>query len=162
TVVDATVGNGHDTLFLASLVGPEGKVIGFDIQQEAITQTAERTAANGQVTLHRAGHERMAEFLSGSIQAAMFNLGYLPGGDKAVTTHSATTLAALSAATEFLSEGGIITVALYTGHPGGSNEAGSVIQWARELPQDQYSVSKYEFINQRNSPPALLAIQKRS
>ncbi|MEM7602799.1 MAG: class I SAM-dependent methyltransferase [Verrucomicrobiota bacterium] len=162
TAIDATVGNGHDTLFLANLVGPKGKVIGFDIQSQAIRSTRERTASLKQVSLIQAGHEAMGDTVDGEAGAVMFNLGYLPSGDKSVTTLPATTLEALESAKEILAPYGMISIALYTGHTGGNAEAEAVEDWCQNLPQDHYAVAKYHFINQRNSPPQLIVVQRRS
>jgi len=161
TAVDATVGNGHDTVFLASLVGSNGRVIGFDVQAAAIEQTAQRTGSLRQVVLHEAGHERIGQFVEGPIQAFMFNLGYLPGSDKTVTTLPHTTIEALRLASARLESGGIITIALYTGHAGGQDEADAVTDWARRLPQDSFTVSRYQFLNQENSPPHLVCVGRR-
>ena len=98
TVIDATVGNGHDTLFLARLVGREGLVYGFDIQQVALERTAARLQEAGlqdRVQLIHAGHEELKKYVPDFVQAVMFNLGYLPGADKSVTTLGHTTLRAI-------------------------------------------------------------------
>jgi predicted methyltransferase len=165
--VDATVGNGHDTLFLAELVGETGRVYGFDIQQSALDAADRRLTDAGlhsRVTLLYAGHERMAELLpveaKGKIQAATFNLGYLPGGDKTVVTRPDMTIAALYAAWEWLAPGGIITVVLYNGHPGGQEEQDEVLTWAKMLEQRAAQVLWYQFLNQSNHPPTLLVISK--
>jgi SAM-dependent methyltransferase len=167
TAVDATCGNGHDTLFLAECVGPNGKVYGFDIQEEAIRQTRSRLDAHGlsaRVHLIRAGHERMADMLpaplQGQIYAIMFNLGYLPKGDPAIITRPDTTLDALETAAGWLAPGGIITVCLYTGHPGGPEEAGAVIRWASSLPPKRFQVMWQQLIN-RNQAPSLVVIEKK-
>ena len=100
--VDATVGNGHDTLFLAQRVGPPGRVFGFDVQAAALASAAERVLGLDQITLFHAGHEHLAERLpaeaKGRLAAAMFNLGYLPGGSHEIVTRTQTTLAGLSQA----------------------------------------------------------------
>ena len=101
TVVDATLGNGHDTLMLCELVGETGRVIGFDIQPDAVERTRERLADAGMLsrcTLYAEGHEHLSERVTVPIRTATFNLGWLPGGDKRITTHWETTRAAISAA----------------------------------------------------------------
>ncbi len=125
--VDATVGNGHDTLFLAQQVGAQGHVYGFDIQEEALARTRRRLEEAGlrdRVTLLQMGHEHMAEAVPaawhGRIGAVMFNLGYLPGGsDRTCITRPQTTVPALEAALRLLRPGGVLTVVAYRGHPGG-------------------------------------------
>lgn len=132
-VIDATIGNGHDTLFLAQTVGPGGRVIGFDVQPIALVKTRQRLAAQSlerSVTLYQQGHETLGERLVeqgvGQVAAAVFNLGYLPGGDKTLTTQPATTRAAILAAWRALCPGGLISVLVYVGHLGGSAELSTV------------------------------------
>ncbi len=145
--VDATVGNGHDTLFLARLVGEEGRLHGFDIQQQALDTAFERLRENGmepRVELHCTGHEKMTDHLppviKGKIKAVLFNLGYLPNSDKAVTTQPTTTLQALDGILDWLAPGGVISVLAYTGHPGGRDEAESVKGWAAGLSSERWEV----------------------
>ncbi|MEN8261627.1 MAG: class I SAM-dependent methyltransferase [Pseudomonadota bacterium] len=135
--IDATVGNGHDTLFLAKGVAPGGVVFGFDIQERAIANTRERIEAEHphcQIILIKDDHVRMPEHIPltdhGAVSAVMFNLGYLPGGCKSIITSGPSTLAALNAAYVMLRPGGILSVVAYTGHPGGREEADAVKKWA--------------------------------
>ncbi|MCT6823341.1 MAG: methyltransferase domain-containing protein [Apilactobacillus sp.] len=162
-VVDGTIGKGNDTEFLARLVGNQGKVFGFDIQAEAIQKTQERINKNSlsnQVTLINDGHENISNYVEDHIQAAIFNLGYLPGGNKEVITLPETTLKAIQSSLSLLNVGGIVIIILYYGHPGGEIEKEKVLSFVQSLAQKQYSVLKYEFINQINCPPILIAIQK--
>ena len=161
TAVDATVGNGHDTVFLASIVGAGGRVIGFDIQETAIQITAAKASGFPHVTLHVESHESIGKYVTGGVQAVMFNLGYLPGGDKSITTRPESTIKALNLSTNLLSGGGLITIAVYGGHPGGDQEATALEEWSRQLTQERFGVAKYQFLNQRNSPPYLLVIGRR-
>lgn len=146
-VIDATVGNGHDTLFLALAVGESGTVYGFDIQQQALDiayARLEEARLERRASFYQAGHEAMAvvlpQSLAGRLKAVVFNLGYLPGGDKVRTTAPLTTLAALEQAREWLAPGGVISVLAYTGHPGGREEAETVKDWAHTLAPDYYKV----------------------
>jgi hypothetical protein len=141
--IDATVGNGHDALFLAHLVGPEGRIDGFDLQVDAIEKTRGKTSHLPQVHLHPVGHERIAEHVTVPVEAVMFNLGYLPSGDKSIITHAATTLPALESAKALLVEGGILTVVVYPGHAGGGEEAKAVSRWFRDLSGDPFRVVHY-------------------
>ncbi|MDF1741281.1 MAG: class I SAM-dependent methyltransferase [Verrucomicrobiales bacterium] len=160
TAVDATIGNGHDTLFLAGLVGPSGHVIGFDIQEQAIEQTRNRLGEAESVKLHLDSHGNMESYLAGEVKAVMFNLGYLPGGDQKIITVPDSTLSALKTATEHLSIHGVVTIVAYIGHEGGSDEALQVDQWAEALCADHYSVVRYEFTNRKNKAPYLIGIQR--
>ena len=160
--VDATVGNGNDTLFLADQVGETGRVIGFDIQETAIRKTEEKVRGFDHVELICSGHEEMTQYLGeDSPRAVMFNLGYLPGSGKHVITRAETTLQALVGAAGVLQPRGVITVVLYTGHEGGPEEATAVRDWAKSLDQEIFSVVEYGFLNQKNSPPALIAIERK-
>ncbi|GAX09022.1 MAG TPA: 16S rRNA (cytosine(1402)-N(4))-methyltransferase [Lactobacillus sp.] len=166
TVVDATVGNGNDTIFLASLVGKSGLVLGFDVQQQALDKTATQLTLTGmthQVQLIHDGHEHLNQYLEPEqqISAAIFNLGYLPGSNKSIITHGATTLKALTTCLNHLRRGGIVALVVYYGHPGGEIEKEMVLNHVKKLSQQEYSVLQYGFINQIHQPPFLLAIQKR-
>lgn len=165
-VVYATIGNGHDTTYLARLVGPQGHVYGFDIQPAAIQATQAALKAEHlekSVTLTHAGHETVAQVLPADqpIKSAIFNLGYLPGGDKTIVTKPATTLTAIDALEQRLTPNGLIILLVYTGHPGGQAEADALEQHVAELDQHQFQVLRYGFINEIHTPPYLLAIQKR-
>ena len=166
--IDATVGNGHDTLTLAQTVGAEGRVLGIDVQAEALQAARERlqqAGVEGRVSLVHGGHEDMAAHVPdawrGRVSAVMFNLGYLPGSDKSCITRPDTTRRALAAATTLLKSGGLITVVLYTGHDGGREEAEAVRAWAEKLDDREWGVLSYRLINQGNDPPRLLAIERR-
>jgi SAM-dependent methyltransferase len=162
-VADATCGNGHDTLFLARLVGEGGKVWAFDIQEEALTNTRmllEEAGCPGQVELVASGHERFAEIVGEPLRAAVFNLGYLPGGDKSVVTRPDETIAALEQAAGLLMPGGVITVCIYTGHPGGAEEGEAVEKWAAALPPAEFNVWLGRQINRPSSAPYLLLVEK--
>lgn len=162
--LDGTAGNGRDTLFLAQLAGGSGKVWAFDIQAQALSNTAGLLRENGveeRVELIAASHADLADYVREPLNAAMFNFGYLPGGDKTVTTKADSSVRAMQAAAALLAEGGLLTAVVYSGHPAGLAEAAAIEQWAAALPQEQYQVLHYRFTNQRNHPPQLLAIEKR-
>ena len=142
--IDATVGNGHDTVLLAELVEPRGNIHGFDIQQEALLNTRqllELETPEAEVVLHLAGHETMdlhlpPEFL-GNTTAVVFNLGYLPGSDKSRATKMETSLSALKLSWEkYLRSGGILSVLCYPDHPGGKEETEAVAEWFERLEVD--------------------------
>lgn len=162
--LDGTAGNGRDTLFLAQLAGGSGKVWAFDIQAQALSNTAgllRENGVEGQVELIAASHADLADYVREPLDAAMFNFGYLPGGDKTVTTTADSSVRAMQTAAALLAEGGLLTAVVYSGHPAGLAEAAAIEQWAAALPQEQYQVLHYRFTNQRNHPPQLLAIEKR-
>lgn len=134
--VDATAGNGNDTLFLAQAVGGDGRVRAFDIQSAALDATRLRLEKHGvaeRVILIHASNASLADHLPegarGEIGAVMANLGFLPGGDAGIVTHTMDTLKMLDAAIGALRPGGVISVVAYPGHPGGDTEAGAVHAW---------------------------------
>lgn len=159
--LDATVGNGHDTLFLAKSVGPSGRVFGFDVQAAAIAETAVRVEDHSQVTLFQAGHETLAACLPkhGQLAGAMFNLGYLPGGPREIITSVDTTLAALGQALARLKIGGLLTLVLYPGHCGGDVEAAAVRAYAKNL-GEEFVVAQFMRLNSDRPAPELLAIER--
>lgn len=166
TVVDATVGNGHDTLLLAECVGETGHVIGFDIQKIAIETTQDKlneAKLAHRVSLYHKGHEEINTVLSSStdLSVVVYNLGYLPKGDKNIITTPKTTLKSIEQALNHLKSKGMVLLMIYYGHEGGETEKDAVLDYVKQLPQNEFSVLQYQFINQTNSPPFLIAIEKR-
>ncbi len=163
--IDATCGNGHDTLFLAQLVGDTGKVIGFDIQQQAIDNTRRRLEEAGLLTrceLHLCSHARMRELVQEPVDAVMFNLGYLPGGDHGLTTQFASTRQAVEQAMELLHPGGIITVGVYYGMKSGFAEKEQFMEYIKTIDNMNYTVLVHDYVNQPNCPPIAVVIEKRA
>ncbi|MEB4781334.1 class I SAM-dependent methyltransferase [Paenibacillus polymyxa] len=171
TAIDATVGTGADTLFLAKAAGKRGRVYGFDIQQAALDYARRRleedtSSSLAEVSLLLQGHEQMREavpdLLHGKVAAVMFNLGYLPseGADLTVITHTDSTLVALEAALHLLRPRGILTAVLYPGHAGGREEAEAVLQWASALPVSSGQSIIYRQL-QRDASPYVVAVEKK-
>jgi tRNA A58 N-methylase Trm61 len=166
-VIDATLGNGHDTVFLAELVGSNGKVFGFDVQQEAVETTKQRLSELGLswVTLYHSGHENIINEVPadshGKVTGAIFNLGYLPGSDKTIVTRPETTIAAIEQLLEIMAPEGIIVIVIYHGHVEGQIERDSLLQFCCQVDQKIAHVLQYQFINQQNHPPFIIAIEKR-
>ena len=172
--VDATAGNGHDTLFLANTVGQAGHVYAFDIQPAALDATGHRlkkAALTACVTLILASHTRMHAHLpptwKGNVAAIFFNLGYLPGGDHSIITSPATTLPALDAAATLLKIGGLLSILVYPGHTGGIEEASAVHQWIRQknnhntcLYQQQFHWTFHGTPNSPNTPWLATGLRK--
>lgn len=162
-VVDATCGNGHDTLLLARLVGARGHVWGFDIQLQAIAETGRRLDEAGlsnQVTLLQVGHETLAEHVTEPLHAVLFNLGYHPGGDRSIITQPETTGSALEQSLQLLATGGVILVTVYPGHSGGSEEQSAVEGWAANLNPRAYHCWRMGQTNVTSGAPYLLLVQK--
>lgn len=165
--IDATVGNGHDTVFLAEKISPSGHVYGFDIQQAAIDSTRDKfrqTHTSDCLTLIHASHADMGEKIPvqfhGKIRVIMFNLGYLPGGDKSVITRTGSTLTALAIASRILASNGIITLLAYPGHQGGDLETDQVEKWCGQLDTTQFESRTIYSTEHKDTAPRLFVIRK--
>lgn len=167
--VDATLGNGHDTLFMAQCVGDAGRVFGFDIQAQALINTQARLQQQGleeRVILCRTSHADMLDFIPpnfyGLVRAIMFNLGYLPGADKTVITQTDSTLTALGAACRLLAKDGVITILAYPGHAGGDQETQQLADWCGQLNRRQFEVETILSIHDQPSAPRLFVIRSEA
>ncbi|WP_010647239.1 tRNA (mnm(5)s(2)U34)-methyltransferase [Oceanobacillus massiliensis] len=163
-VVDATCGNGNDTLFLSRVVGENGHVYAFDIQEQAIANTRKKLISNEKtnVSLIHDSHENISDYIKNQeIGGAIFNLGYLPNSDKTVITKGGSTVTAVDKILSLLKKDGLIVLVVYHGHAGGKDEKESLLRYLLQLDQKKYTVLRYGFINQKNDPPFILAIQKR-
>lgn len=160
TVIDATAGNGHDTRFLAECVGDSGNVLAFDIQEAALAATRDllvEAGFAGRVKLVHGSHGTMeTHAVAGSVAVVMFNLGYLPGEDHALTTQSAETISALEAAGRVLKPGGVLSVVCYPGHPAGAIEAEAVEAWLAGKTTIGWRVARYGAIGTKRPAPFLL------
>jgi predicted methyltransferase len=163
TVVDATMGNGNDTLLLARLVGDKGKVYSFDIQDCALANTRKRLNEAGtdcNVELIMDGHQNIDQYVSKGIRAVMFNLGYLPKGDHSIGTRADTTIEALEKSMELLMLGGIVIMVIYYGGDSGFEEKEAVLEYLKTIDCRRYSVLVSDFVNQINCPPIAVCIEK--
>ena len=154
TVVDFTMGNGHDTLWLSQMVGPTGKVYSFDIQKTALENTGELLNKNNvtNVNLILDSHSNVKKYVHDKICAGMFNLGYLPGGDKNITTKHETTLEAIVSATELLELGGALLIAVYPGHEEGTIEGNLIEELLSFCDRKVLCCSKFRIVNSPKSP----------
>lgn len=189
-VLDATAGNGHDTVFLAGLVGGGGLVLALDRQAEALENTGRLLARHGLATvggkacdpagrvaavrLIRGDHRDMAALLDRELPkgpegigagqpglaAAVFNLGFLPGSDKRMRTEAASTRAALEAVWPRLRPDGLLSVHTYSGHPGAREEAEAVAAWMRALPWRDARVTACAQWNKTEHPETLFLAVK--
>lgn len=163
-LIDATVGNGHDTLFLAKLAGETGHVYGFDIQKKALDTTLGKLKTHSldkRVSLYHISHEHITNYINTTIAGAMFNLGYLPGADHTITTTPDATIAALDAVIALLNPGGVITIVAYPGHHGGMQETGEVRRYLKKLDEKYAKVSRYQMVNNTKQSPVAYIIQKK-
>ena len=164
TVVDATCGNGRDTLLLARLVGDDGHVYAFDIQEKSIKITNDLLKENGydNTSLYCKNHSIMGKFVPPGISCAMFNLGYLPGADHKLQTKGETTVSAIVKAMTLLKKNGIITIVIYQGGDTGFGEREMVLDFCKVIDQNTFTVEKTSFENQKNNPPIFICIEKIS
>lgn len=154
TVADFTMGNGYDTLFFSKAVGASGRVFAFDIQPAALESTQKRLIENGapeNYTLICDSHHNAKNYIDRKIKAGMFNLGYLPGGDKTVTTKRETTLAAVDAAIELMDSDAILLIAVYPGHEEGEIEGELINEKLSLLDRKKYCCAKFRIINSPSS-----------
>lgn len=170
SAIDATCGNGHDTLHLARAVGPAGFVFAIDIQPEAVESTRALLGENalaGRVRLITGDHAGLSALWKNHAadfpapRAIVFNLGYLPGSGKEIITREASTLTALGQATDLLAPDGLLVCTCYPGHDGGDMETSVVRAWMTALPHRQWLVACYEMPNQPARPPVVFAAWKR-
>lgn len=163
-VIDATAGNGYDTLFLANLVLDKGKVFSFDIQKQAIESTKNqliKAEILHRVELYHRNHIYIKEYVHDKIKGAMFNLGYLPNSDHSITTKGHSTITALKQVLELLLSGGLVSICLYYGHLEGKKELEEVLSFIQTLDYKLYNVVKIDYYNKIHNPPKLVIIEKR-
>lgn len=187
-VIDATAGNGHDTLVFARAVGEQGRVLAFDVQEQALENTEKLLQENGitvvrnfttktnsntadctktqnenTVSLILDSHENMGKYCTAEtpISAIMFNLGYLPLSDKSIATNAASSIKAIEEALKLIKKDGIVTVVLYSGHEGGQAEKQAILDITEKLSSKEYHVVYASMHNQANNPPEVLWITKK-
>ena len=160
--IDATAGRGKDTLVLAGLVGENGRVTAFDIQEEAVNSTRALLRENGMDSRVRVildSHANMAQYAKpGTVSAVTFNLGWLPGGDHNVFTHSDSSIAAIKAGLSLLRDGGIMTLIIYYGRETGFGERDALLDFLPTIDSDIYTVVEMPFVNRTNCPPIPIVI----
>ncbi len=167
-VIDATCGNGHDTLFLSQIVlsAEEGKVIGFDIQEKAIMNTKERLKNHlqdsqlNQVFLFHKPHQELKSIaLEKPPQLIVYNLGYLPGGDKTKTTQTHETLQSIEQSLAIIAKNGALSITCYPGHSEGEKEEKAILQYVASLPSTEWVVSYHAWVNRPKSPSLLWIVR---
>lgn len=160
---DATCGNGKDTMLLARLVGEKGHVYSFDIQPEAIRRTEARLQQAGltdRVTLFNCCHTLLEDCIRHPLAAIIFNLGWLPGGNRTIITKSCTTIPALQHSLRMLQENGLLLITCYPGHDGGDRESHDLLAWSEQLPSRRYHVWRMGQLNVPASAPFCIVIQR--
>ena len=164
--LDCTAGRGKDTAFLCSLVGESGRAVALDIQQEAVDATKALVKEQGYediAEVYLDSHENIDKYAeAGSAAAAVFNLGWLPGGDHSIHTETKSTLTALGKCLDLLKDGGIISLSIYYGRDTGFEEKAAVLDYLKSLEVGKYAVVVSEFVNRPNCPPISVRIYKTS
>ena len=158
--VDYTMGNGHDTEFLSKTVGESGHVYAFDIQQSAVDSTAKNLVAAGcpnNYTLICDSHHNVKTYVNRPVKAGLFNLGWLPGGDKSITTMRETTMPAIIAAIELMDKDAILNIAVYPGHPEGAAEGKMLCEFFAGVSRFEFSVTQIRLLNSPESPFFIVA-----
>lgn len=159
--IDATCGNGYDTAALAEILLPHSNslLIGLDVQQEALDQTTKLLKNSfpesylSRVLLNRRCHADLASLpLPVAPRLIVYNLGYLPGGNKSITTQTPTTLQSLKSAMKLLAHDGALSITCYPGHEEGSREETSILEWAKQLPANSWQVCHHRWINREAAP----------
>ena len=162
--IDATAGRGRDTLLLAELVGENGKVTAFDIQEEAVYSTRTLLREHGmesraQVILD--SHANMINYAQPeTVSAITFNFGWLPGGDHNIFTNPETSIAAIKAGLSLLRDGGIMSLIIYYGRETGFAERDALLSFLPTIDSDIYTVVEMPFVNRTNCPPIPIIILK--
>ena len=162
--IDATAGRGFDTLHLCRLVGDNGHVTAFDIQQDAVDSTKSLLEENG--VAHRAdvllkSHSEMdALFEEDSVSLITFNFGWLPKGDHNIFTKKETSIPAIEKGLKLLKKGGIMTLIIYYGRETGFEEKDALLEFLPTLDNRLYTVVEMPFVNRPNCPPIPIMIIK--
>ena len=158
--VDCTCGNGHDTLWLSNNCK---KVYAFDIQPLAIEATSRLLDENGikNAILINDSHTNINKYIEERPDVIVFNLGFLPGGDKGITTKKDSSMEALKAALELLAVDGILSITMYPGHEEGALEQKMILEWAKNLDSKEYHAVFANMYNQSNRAPQVLWITKK-
>lgn len=163
--IDATMGNGYDTLFLCEMAGENGKVLAFDIQKLAIENTRKRLKEHGmeeRVQLILDSHTNMAQYQEQeTVDTICFNFGYLPGGDHSLATMADTSVEAIEAALSLLKKDGILCMCIYSGKDTGYEEKEAILEYLRELDDKKYIVIANQYYNRKNDPPMPVFVYKR-
>lgn len=163
-VVDSTIGNGNDALKLLKMIGESGILYGFDIQDIAIENTRkllyEHSSSLMNVKLIKDSHEHVDKYVTDPVDFIIMNLGYLPKGDKTIITKPKSTILFLEKAINLIKVGGLIVIAVYIGFDEGLNESKEVEKYLAKLNQKLFNVLKMQLINQINSPPYIIIIER--
>ena len=160
--IDATAGRGRDAALLCRLAGEQGRVLAFDIQQEALQQTRELLDSEGlRAELILDSHANMAQYAdNGSVDCVVFNFGRLPGGDPKIMTTAESSIAAVSVGLELLAPGGVMALAIYYGGENGYAERDALLAYLKQIDQRRFSVLRCDWSNRSGDSPIAVLIWK--
>lgn len=161
-VIDATAGNGYDTIKLCKKVGTPGKVYAFDIQKQAIESTKQKLESENieNALLILDNHTNIDKYVADKVKAVIFNLGYLPKGDHRIHTKGETTIIAIKKSLDLLDDGGFISITVYYGKNSGTDEKNMVMEYIKNLDCKLYTATVHDFYNRPNNPPLTIIITK--
>lgn len=161
-VLDMTMGNGNDTLYLSKKVGEKGKVYAFDIQREAVKNTKKLLDENciNNAVLINDSHENVLNYVTDKVDFAVYNLGYLPGGDKKIVTKSSSSVKSIEEVLTVLNNDGIIVICAYVGHEGGMEEYKDISSFVSSLSKRDFNVTKLKHLNRKPVSPKMIIIER--
>lgn len=160
--VDMTVGNGNDICNICSIVGKDSEIYGFDISKDAINTSTEKLKIYDYMKLNLIldGHENIKSYINDKLDLVVYNLGYLPKGNKNITTDYKTVIKSLNKVFEILNKNGLIIITFYPGHESGKLESIEIEKYLEKKDQKKYRILKLDFINQVNNPPYVIVIER--
>ena len=155
---DMTVGKGNDSKYILENIRVE-KLYGFDIQKEAEIESKKLIGEDPRFIFHLASHDKVEEYIKEGLDLVVYNLGYLPGGDKEITTNYESTLKSLEKTLKLLNPQGLIILTIYPGHPAGKIESKELEKFLEKINPKKYAVMKLAYQNRPNNPPYLMVVK---
>lgn len=159
---DMTVGNGNDIYKIVKTVDKKSEILGFDISEIAIENTKNllKEFKNNNIQIIKDSHKNIFKHINKKLDLVIYNLGYLPKGNKDITTDYVTVIKSLEYVLNFLNINGIVIITFYPGHSSGKLESIEIEKYLADLNQKNYNVLKYYFVNQINNPPYVVVIER--
>lgn len=156
---DMTAGNGKDSKFILDNKNPK-ILYAFDIQKLSQERCKKLIGQRKNFKFILDDHKNIEKYIEEKIDLFIYNLGFLPKGDKSITTNYKSVIQSLKSCLNLLNENGLILITFYPGHDEGKNEEKYVGEFLKNLDQKTFQVIKYNFYNQINNPPFLISIRK--
>ncbi|MDO5039957.1 class I SAM-dependent methyltransferase [Clostridium sp.] len=154
--IDATLGNGHDTDFLSDQFS---SVYSFDIQKNACDRYKDKKISN--VTVICDSHHKLDKYINSKVDCIMYNLGFLPGASKDITTLHETSLLSIKIGLKLLNSNGIMSICIYTGHDEGKKEKTCILDYLENLPKNEFGVMIHKYLNRSKTAPMLVIVEKK-